>query len=150
LCATVIFIFIANFLFSWSSDTAHASAFPTSSTFTSSTFSSFSPLSLYVSTIFASFRNLYLPKPFFLIFLLFSSFILCFVFVICSCVQTVRRDVRFEVTLVETVKTTALWDVSLLSQCTDISEEPSASLIRVMLMKAEGFSEMLIHIYQTK
>jgi len=65
-------------------------------------------------------------------------------------VQTVRGDVRFEVPLVETVKTTAVWDVSLCSQCTDISEELSASLIRVMLMKAAGFSEMLIHSYQTK
>jgi hypothetical protein len=65
-------------------------------------------------------------------------------------VHTIRRDVRFEVALVETVKTTAVWDVSLCSQCTDISEEPSASLIRVMLMKAAGFCEMLIRIYQTK
>jgi len=65
-------------------------------------------------------------------------------------VQTIRRDVRFEVALVETIKTTALWNVSLCSQYTDILEEPSASLIRVMLMKAVGFSEMLIHICQTK
>jgi hypothetical protein len=65
-------------------------------------------------------------------------------------VQTIRRDVRFEVALLEIVKTTALWDVSLCSQYTDIPEEPSASLIGVMLLKAAIFSEMLIHIYQTK
>jgi len=113
-------------------------------------FSSFSSSSLYISTICASSRNLYLRKLFFLIFLLFSSFILCSVFVICPCAQTIRRDVWFVVALVETVKTAAIWDVSWCSQCIDISEEPYASLIRVMLMKAVGFSEMLIHIYQMK
>jgi hypothetical protein len=52
--------------------------FPTSSTSTSSIFSSFSSSSLYISTVCASFRNLYLPKLFFLIFLLFSSFSVLF------------------------------------------------------------------------
>lgn len=132
---------------SWSSYTAYASPFPSSSTSISSSFSS---SSLYISITCASSRNLYLPKLFFLILLLFPSFILCFVFVIYSCVQTIRRDVRFEVALVETVKTFAPWDVSVCSQYADISVEPSASLIRVMLMKAAGFSDTLIHIYQIK